>query len=100
MELLRQLLALALVFALLAGALWLLRRRGLARWSARAVRRPGSGGLEVIDRLAISSQHALHLVRVGEQLILVATHGASCTLLGSVASRAPESQPSPGGPPR
>ncbi len=81
MELVRQLAALGLVFFLLAAALWWLRRAGAARWSPPAGGRKASRRLENVERLALSAQHALHLVRVADQVFLVATHAGGCTLL-------------------
>jgi flagellar biogenesis protein FliO len=83
MELVEQLLAAATVFTLLAGLLWWLRRRGIAQFtvglaSARARRR-----LELIERLPLTPQHSLHLVRVGSRAILIGRSPSGLTLLHS-----------------
>jgi hypothetical protein len=70
------------VFALLSVAVWKLRHDGFAKFS------PGSRGgskkirsLEQQDKLILTPQHALHLVRVAGRDVVVATHPQGCTLL-------------------
>jgi flagellar biogenesis protein FliO len=78
---LRQVLSVLLVFSLLGLALWKLRRRGGSAGSLW--RRPAEDAraLETVERLALTQQHALHLVRVYGREVLVATHPQGCTLL-------------------
>jgi len=68
------------VLALLGGALFWLRKGGIAAWPtpARAGRR-----MQSLERLPLSPQHSLHLVRVGERTLVVATSPGGCTLLDS-----------------
>lgn len=73
-ELLRQMLGVLLVFALLGAAVWKLRSG------------PGLGlkqnpRLESAGRLALTAQHAVHLVRVDGREMVVATHPHGCSLL-------------------
>jgi flagellar biogenesis protein FliO len=77
MELISQFGAIALTLALLAGSLWWLRRRGLAQWNRS---RPGRF-MEVIESRALAPGHTLHLVRVADRAMALATHGGGCTLL-------------------
>jgi flagellar biosynthetic protein FliO len=81
MELARQMLAVGVVFGLLAAALWALRRRGLVRARGAARANDGSPLMEVVDRLALSPQHSLHLVRLADRLLVVATHSGGCSVL-------------------
>jgi hypothetical protein len=37
--------------------------------------------MELVERIALGPHHALHLVRIGEQSVLVATTPASCQVL-------------------
>jgi flagellar biogenesis protein FliO len=83
---LRQGLSVLLVFLLLGVALWKLRQPGAAfrpPW-----RKPGAStrSLETIERLALTPQHALHLVRVQGREVVVATHPHGCTILGGSAN--------------
>lgn len=71
------------VFALLGALLWFAKRRGMATFPI-GPKRSGSGRrLEVVERLPLTPQHALHLVRVADRMVLIATAPSSCTLLDS-----------------
>ena len=84
MELLRQLAAVGLVFGLLAAAMWALRRRGFLPRGGILRARRAAGRLEAIERLALSPQHTLHLVRVADRALLIGAHSSGCTLLESL----------------
>jgi flagellar biogenesis protein FliO len=69
------------VFGLLGALLWFLKRRGLASFPL-GPRRAGSGRrLEVLERVPLTAQHALHLVRVADRTVLIATAPSSCVML-------------------
>jgi flagellar biogenesis protein FliO len=74
----QQYLAVAAVLALLGGGLWWLRRHGYA---VRAVRGRGGRSLESLERLALSPQHTLHLVRAGRAVVLLACSPQGCQIL-------------------
>lgn len=82
MDFIQPIAAVALVLALLGGALWALRKRGaggpfsFARGTARR--------MEVVERVPLSAQHALHLVRVGERSFVISTSPSSCALVTEV----------------
>lgn len=78
-EWLRALLSVALVLGLVVGLrFWL----GRAAWGQRRGRRPNQPGrLETLDRLALSPQHTLYLVRVGNRAVLIGAHPGGCHLL-------------------
>jgi hypothetical protein len=86
MDVVRQTLAVLLVFALLGLALWKLRllgnvtagKAGPAWWN-RARRGPRS--LETVERLPLTPHHTLHLVRMNGREVLVATHPQGCEIL-------------------
>jgi len=77
MEIVRQVVSIVFVFALLGAALWWLRRRG----AGYARRRRSGGRLEAVERVSLTPQHALHLVRVGSQGLVVSSHPSGCSLL-------------------
>ena len=79
-----QIAAVAAVLVLLAATLWWLRRRGFAGVSL--ARRPARRRLECLERLPLSPQHTLHLVRLGDAVLLVASSPAGCALIGSFPS--------------
>jgi len=85
---LRQALSVLLVFLLLGLALWKLRQPGAVfrppwRKQGASVR-----SLESIERLALTPQHVLHLVRVQGREVVVATHPHGCIILGDSAKGA------------
>lgn len=83
MEWMEQLLAVTAVLGLLFVSLWVLKRKGLVRNGFRRPARPGQPRLEVIDRLALTPQHSLHLVRLADRTLLVGLSPQGCNLLES-----------------
>jgi len=83
MELIRQISAIALVFALLGLTVWSLRRKGMLRLGVASRSKRGLQGLEIVGRLALSPHHSLQLVRVADRVLLIALHATGCTLLES-----------------
>ena len=83
MDLLQQAVPIIAVLALLAAGLWALNRRGLAVIGTRsgAARR-----MQVVERLPLTAQHSLHLVRIEGRLMVVASAPGGCTLLGPIAA--------------
>lgn len=79
MQLMEQMMAVAAVLGLLCGALWLLRRRGVATLNFSG-RRSGRT-LESLDRLGLGPQHVLHLVRFRDRALLLAVSPSGCVLL-------------------
>jgi flagellar biogenesis protein FliO len=80
MDVVQPLAAIVLVMALLGGVLLILKKRGAASVSV-------SHWLEVVERVSLGPQHALHLVRAGGRVLLVVTGPNSCQLLDYSASR-------------
>ena len=80
MDAIREVLSVSGVLLMLAATLWWLRRKGLARYSRRG---PRARALESVERLMLSPQHSLHLVRLGGRGLLVAASPAGCALLES-----------------
>ena len=66
------------IIAAMGAVVWWLRRRGLAqiRSAYRLERR-----LELIERLPLSAQHSLYLVRVDERSVLMAISPSGCGVL-------------------
>jgi flagellar biosynthetic protein FliO len=88
MELTEQIAMVLIVFALLGGLLWLLKKRGLA--SLPMIRRRGAGTrrMEVLERVPLTPQHAIHLVRVAGKVVLIGTAPSSCTILDAAIPEA------------
>ena len=81
MEVIGQMTAVAGVLSLLGGTLWWLRRRGCA--GVLPVRKAPGRRLECLERLPLGPQHMLHLVRLGETALLVASSPGGCALVRS-----------------
>jgi hypothetical protein len=82
MELIAQLAAVGAVLAGLAAFSWWMRKRGFATNGLGHTRR--ARRLESMERLALSPQHTLHLVKLGRRALIVASSAAGCTLLESM----------------
>lgn len=75
MEIWREAGAVLAVFLLLGAALWTLRQRG------GIVRAGGSKSLRAIERIVLTPHHSVHLIRVRDRELLLATHPQGCSLL-------------------
>jgi flagellar biogenesis protein FliO len=79
MDVVQPLAAIILVMALLGGVLLILRKRGTASFGLNGAAVPH--WLEVVERVSLGPQHALHMVRAGGRVVLVVTGPNSCQLL-------------------
>src|SRR5207248_559284 len=75
-----EILPVAAVLALLGGALWFLRRKGIVRGGGRQ--------LAILERLTLTPQHTLCLVRVGEETLLIGTAPSTLQVLSGAGTRA------------
>lgn len=80
MESIQQVLSVVLVLGLLGGALWWLRRRGMAQFAFKTPQGKRKS-IQVIERMALTPQHSLHLVRVADRTMLIAASPAGCSIL-------------------
>jgi len=85
MEAIQQITAVAGVLALLVGTLWWLRRHGFT--TANLGKKAGGRRLECVERLSLGPQQTLHLVRLGNTALLLASSPAGCSLVTSLAYR-------------
>jgi len=79
MDIIRQSLAIAFVFALLWTALWFVRKKG---WTGLRRTQPARSWLESRGKLALSARHSIHLVRIGDRNLILALHPDGVTFLG------------------
>ena len=86
MEIISQTIAVFAVLALLAAALWWLRRKGYAAFAGAGARLKSARRMELVERLQLTPQHSLHLVRLGEASILVAIFPSGCTVIERLSS--------------
>jgi flagellar biogenesis protein FliO len=80
MDIVKQSLAITFVFALLWAALWFLRKRGNIRVGFPKSR-AAHGVLESRGKLSLGPLHSIHVVRIGEQDMIIAVHPAGVTQL-------------------
>ena len=85
MDIVKQSLAITFVFVLLWVALWFLRKKGAVR-IGMARRSSAPDMLETRGRLALSPQHSVHVIRVGERELVLAVHPQGVTLLCELTS--------------
>jgi flagellar biogenesis protein FliO len=80
MDSMQQAFSVVLVLALLGCTLWWLRRKGMAQL---AFRTPAGKrkSIQVIERLALTPHHSLHLVKVSGRMMLIAASPAGCSIL-------------------
>jgi flagellar biogenesis protein FliO len=67
------------VFGLLAIAISILRKR--TGQSIRLFRPSTARSLTAVERISLTPQHSLHLVRAAGRELLLATHPHGCTVL-------------------
>lgn len=81
MDLAQQLIVVFFVFATLGGAMWWLKANGWAQVrSSLPLSRQGKQ-LQVVERLALSPQHSVQIIRVAQKLLLVGISPAGCQVL-------------------
>ena len=84
-----QSIAVVVVLSILAAALWLLRRKGLATVSMSLPRAfAKQRRMEVLERISLTAQHSLHLVRIDDRLIVVGVSPSSCDQIESLSQPA------------
>lgn len=72
------------VIALLLLCLAFLRRKGIAQVRLFRPAAGSSRNLEVLDRLVLTPQHSIHLVRVAGDQLLIGLSPSGCSLLRTV----------------
>jgi len=85
MEQFEQLFAVAGVLMLLGSALYFLRGKGIARFGLKAAGAADGRQLQSIERLPLTSQHSLHLIRVYGRIVLIAVSPGGCSVLDGSA---------------
>jgi flagellar biogenesis protein FliO len=91
MDMVRQAFAILAVFALLWAALSFLRKPSWVRMPGwMGIRRTGPvpGLLESRGRLALTTRHSLHLIRIGDRNLILALHPGGITFLGDAQPEA------------
>jgi flagellar biogenesis protein FliO len=76
------------VVAVLALALWWLRKKGTGGWFRPELRRK-TRRLESMERLALAPNHLIHLVRVDDRVLLIAQSPAGLVLIEGTTAAPP-----------
>lgn len=88
MDVARQGLSVLLVFSLLGVLVWALGRSGRIQFSGAGLARKrverATRTMIAVERLALTPQHTLHVVRVNGREVLVATHPQGCSIVAPV----------------
>ena len=87
-----QLLAVTGVLLLLAGSLYFLRGKGVAKFGIKPGGAAAGRKMQSIERLPLTSQHSLHLVRVCGRTVLIAVSPGGCSVLDGSAWSSPEEE--------
>ena len=73
------------------GVLWLtltvLRRKGIVQYASRSSRSPRR--MELIERLQLTAQHSIHLVRIDDRLVSIGVSPAGCQFFEEGTLKAP-----------
>jgi LPXTG-motif cell wall-anchored protein len=79
------------VLMLLGASLYFLKRKGIARVGFKAGGLTSGRQLQSIERLPLTPQHSLHLIRVYGRTVLIAVSPGGCSVLdGSAWTNAAE----------
>jgi len=84
----RQFLGVLVVLAILVTALYLLKQRGLVRFTGARVLGGGADRMvKVIERVPLTAQHTVHLVQIGQRRVLISSSPGSCQLITEISER-------------
>ena len=81
MEGIQQALTVVVVLVLLGATMLWLRSKGIAQFGFKAVTGGGRKRMQSVERLLLTPQHSLHLVRVGNRVLLLAVWPGGCSVL-------------------
>ena len=88
MEMMDPMPAVLAVVAVLAAALWWLRKKGTGGWFRPELRRK-TRRLESMERLALAPHHLIHLVRVDDRVMLIAQSPSGLSLMEGTTAAPP-----------
>jgi flagellar biosynthetic protein FliO len=83
----RQFFGVVLVLGILVAALYLLKQRGMARFTGMRVLGGPQRVMKVLERVPLTAQHAVHLVQIGQRRVLIASSPGSCRLITEISER-------------
>jgi len=75
------------VLGILVAALYLLKQRGIVRFSGvRAFGGPDRI-VKVIERIPLTAQHTMHVVQIGHRRVLISSSPGSCQLITEISEQ-------------
>lgn len=83
----RQFFGVLIVLGILVTALYLLKQRGLARFTGMRMLSGPDRVMKVLERVPLTAQHAVHLVQIGQRRVLIASSPRSCQLITEISER-------------
>jgi flagellar biogenesis protein FliO len=81
MEGIQQALTGVVVLVLLGATMLWLRSKGIAQFGFKGGAGGGKKRMQSVERLLLTPQHSLHLVRVGNRVLLLAVWPGGCSML-------------------
>jgi flagellar biogenesis protein FliO len=83
----RQLWGVLGVLGILVTALYLLKQRGIARFTG--IRKLGGADriVKVVERIPLTAQHTMHLVQIGHRRVLISSSPGSCQLITEISEQ-------------
>ena len=84
MDEMQQVIVVMAVLIGLGASLWVLRSKGMVKFGVKGLGGANARSLESLERLPLTAQHSLHLVRVAERIVLIAVSPQGCSILDGV----------------
>lgn len=81
MEEIQQAVVVIAVLMAMGVALYVLRSKGMVKFALKGIGNSSTRRLQSIERLPLTAQHSLHLVRVAGRVILIAVSPGGCSVL-------------------
>ena len=81
MEEIQQAVVVIAVLMAMGIALYVLRSKGMVKFALKRIGNSNARRLQSIERLPLTAQHSLHLVRVAGRVILIAVSPGGCSVL-------------------
>jgi len=91
MDVVQQGLAVAIILGGLLALVWVAKKKGWAQVRMRA-RSGASRRLEVIDQLALTPHHSIHLIQLADRTLLVGLSPNGCNLLETIPQQPGQSR--------
>ena len=89
MEAIQQAFTVLLVLGLLGGTLYWLRSRGMTQFGGKGFSRGPQRLMRSVERLSLTPHHSLHLVSMGDRLLLIAVSPGGCSILDGSGREVP-----------